>query len=452
VTYKYTHINLTEGFISFIKGHQLIQPAESILLAVSGGVDSVVMSSLFYEAELPFAIAHCNFGLRGQESEEDEEFVRALAQQYKVKFYTTHFDTKAYAKANKLSTQMAARELRYTWFKELCNAYQINKLATAHHANDCLETILFNLTKGTSIAGLHGILPQQEKLIRPLLFASKESLLHYAQAKGLSWREDSSNIQDDYARNLIRHQVIPSLKLINPNLENTTNVTIDRLSQIEKLFNEQLESLRDELFSQQEDICYIAIQKIKQKTWAPVMLWEMLKPFGFNFLQIKSLLHPSVQTGKCIYTNDYQLYVDRTTWILSARKNSIMPSEHIVNEKIKDVNFLDQRLRLQVMLKEKYKITHNSQVAALDLEKLQFPLTIRPWQAGDFFYPLGMLQRKKISDFLIDQKVPLLLKQKVYVLESAGQIAWVIGYRIDDRFKVKEITKQVYELQLTLSN
>lgn len=452
MTYKYTHINLTEEFISFIKDHQLLQPEELVLLAVSGGVDSVVMSSLFHEAKLHFAIAHCNFGLREQESEEDEAFVHTLAQQYQVKFYTTRFDTKAYAKANKLSTQMAARELRYTWFEKLCNTHQINKLATAHHANDCLETILFNLTKGTSIAGLHGILPKQKKIIRPLLFASKEGLLQYAQAKGLSWREDSSNRQEDYARNLIRHQVIPSLKSINPNLESTTNVTIDRLSQVEKFFNEQLKNLREEIFFQQEGIYYITIQKIKEKPWASVVLWELLKPFGFNFLQIKSLLHSSVQIGKSVYTNNYQLYVDRTTWMLTAREQTIMPSEYIISEKIKNVNFLDQNLQLQVILREVYQIIHNNQVAALDLEKLQFPLTIRPWQTGDFFYPLGMLKRKKLSDFLIDQKVPLPLKQKVYVLESKGQIAWVIGYRIDDRFKVKEMTRQVYELQLTSSS
>jgi len=182
------------------------------------------------------------------------------------------------------------------------------------------------------------------------------------------------------------------------------------------------------------------------------VLWELLKPFGFNFLQIKSLLHPSVQIGKSVYTNNYQLYVDRTTWMLTAREQTIMPSEHIISEKIKNVNFLDQNLQLQVILREDYQIIHNNQVAALDLEKLQFPLTIRPWQTGDFFYPLGMLKRKKLSDFLIDQKVPLPLKQKVYVLESKGQIAWIIGYRIDDRFKVKEMTRQVYELQLTSSS
>ena len=448
MTYKYKHINLTEGFISFINDHQLLQSEEPVLLAVSGGIDSVVMSSLFHEAKLNFAIAHCNFGLRGQESEEDETFVRSIAQQYQVAFYTKRFDTKAYAKANKLSTQMAARELRYAWFEELCNTHSINQLATAHHANDCLETILFNLTKGTGIAGLHGILPKQNNLIRPLLFASKENLLQYAQARGLNWREDSSNKQDDYARNLIRHQVIPSLKLINPNLESTTNVTIDRLSQVEKLFNEQLKNLKEEIFFQQEGIYYIIIQKIKEKPWASVVLWELLKPFGFNFLQIKSLLHPSVQTGKSVYTDNYQLYVDRTTWMLTSRKQTIMPSEHIISEEIKNVSFVRQTLQLQTTLRKDYQIIHNNQTAALDLEKLQFPLTIRPWQTGDSFYPLGMLKRKKISDFLIDQKVPLLLKQKVYVLESKGQIAWVIGYRIDNRFKITEATKQVYELKL----
>jgi tRNA(Ile)-lysidine synthase len=448
VTHKYKNINLTEVFISFIKDNQLIQADEQVLLAVSGGVDSVVMSSLFHQAKLNFAIAHCNFGLRGQESEKDEAFVRALAQKYQVAFYTIGFDTKAYAKDNKLSTQMAARELRYAWFRDLCNTYQIHKLATAHHANDCLETILFNLTKGTSIAGLHGILPKQNNLIRPLLFASKENLLQYAKARGLRWREDSSNRDDDYARNLIRNQVIPSLKLINPNLESTTNITIEKLSQVEGLFNERLESLRKKIFYQQEDIYYITIQKIKEKPWAAVALYELLKPFGFNFQQIKSLLRSSTQIGKSVYTSNYQLYVDRATWMLTTREQTIVPIENIISEEIKNVNLLRKTLQLQITPRKNYQIIHNNQVAALDLDKLQFPLTIRPWQTGDSFSPLGMLKRKKISDFLIDQKVPLLHKQKVYVLESKGQIAWIIGYRIDNRFKITETTKQVYELKL----
>lgn len=434
--------------MKFIKEYHLFQSQEVIVLAVSGGIDSVVMVDLFHRANLPFFMAHCNFGLRGAESEEDEAWVRKLAQQYGVEIYVKRLATRAYAQAHQLSIQMAARELRYRWLEELCETHHLSKIATAHHANDVVETLLFNLTKGTGLAGLHGILPRQGRLIRPLLFATKESILAYAQMHNLAWREDSSNAQDDYARNLIRHQVVPVLKSINPQLEATTHVTVARISQIEAFVTEQLASLQEAITRQQDGIIYLAIQAFQKKPWAPAILWEMLKPFGFNFLQIASLWESSHTSGKMVESAMYRIYVDRGTWMLSQRQQPARPFTYTIEQARTYINLPACSLQMRTLPRQQYCLLADKQVATLDLAKLQFPLTIRSWQPGDFFYPLGMQKRKKLSDFLIDCKVPVLTKEKVMVLVSGHDIVWVIGYRIDDRFKVTGATAQVYEIRI----
>ena len=453
--YKYKHINLIGNFKEFIKEQELLLPGDNILLAVSGGVDSVVMSSLFYQANLNFSIAHCNFGLREKASDADEAFVRSLAKKYQVPFYTKRFETKNYAEENKLSIQMAARDLRYQWFQEICNQYLIDKLATAHHTNDCIETLLFNITKGTSLAGLHGILPKQGNIIRPILFTDKESVLMYAKKNALKWREDISNTKNDYARNLIRNAVIPVLKQINQNLEITTNATIERLSQSEKFFQEHLAFLRQEISYQKDKITYFNLEKIKNKPWISVVIWEMVKYFGFNFTQIKHLLQQPTQSGKVIYSSTHQIYVDRSYWMLSNRTEIVDSNKnHQISTNTRTIVLSEESMVCtQIIPKEKYQITNNKNLAALDLDKLQFPLTIRRWKTGDSFYPLGMEKRKKLSDFFIDLKISLFMKQKIWVLVSNdGVIAWVVGHRIDNRFKITLNTHTVYEMQLNTTS
>jgi tRNA(Ile)-lysidine synthase len=448
VLHKDNHTNLLNDFLAFIHQHRLLESNGTTLLAVSGGVDSVVMSHLFYRAQLKFAIAHCNFSLRGKDSDQDEELVRELAQHYQVAYYTKTFDTLTYGQQHSLSIQMAARQLRYPWFEELCNQHQLQQIATAHHHDDVLETLLLNLTKGTGIAGLHGILPHKGKIIRPLLFADKSSLLQYAQSEKLSWREDASNAEDTYARNLIRNQVIPLLKTINPNLSNTSQLTVERLGQVDLLFQEQLATIKQEIFFTKGDTYEINPTLIQHKPWATVVIWELLKPFGFNFPQIKQLLSNQLQSGKKLYSTKYQLYVDRDKWLIIPHLSSQQNSYLIPNQTLKRLETSHYSLQISIILKEIYQIQSNNQVAALDLASLEFPLTIRKWQPGDFFYPLGMRQRKKVSDFLVDAKVPRPYKEQVYVLVRGNKIAWVIGYRIDERFKVKATTQEVYEIGL----
>ncbi len=417
------------------------------LLAVSGGVDSVVMSTLFHQAKLNFAIAHCNFGLRGVVSDQDEAWVRALARRYEVSLYARSFDVPTYARAQGISIQMAARNLRYAWFQELCQKHGFEKVATAHHGNDSLETVLLHLTKGTGIAGLHGILPAQGRYIRPLLFANKTEIINYAQQEKLSWREDNSNHQDDYQRNLIRNQVVPWLKKINPGLEATFMRTLERLTQVETIFNEQVATIRQHIGHHQGADYYLAIHAIQDKPWAPVVAWELLKSFGFNFVQINNLLAHKHPSGTMVKSASHRLYVDRRHWIVAPR---IEPSfqSYTIDATTEHLVVPPHELWCTHIPREQYTIMANKEVAALNKARLRFPLVVRKWQPGDVFYPLGMQQRKKLSDFLIDNKVPIPLKAQVWVVTSGGQIVWILGYRIDDRFKVTANTEQVYEIRL----
>ena len=438
---------MLDVFLSFVFREQLLPKKSPTLLAVSGGVDSVVMSTLFQEAKLSFAIAHCNFGLRGVHADQDEAWVRALAQQYGVYFYARSFDVPNYARSHGISTQMAARRLRYAWFRELCKKQEFEKVATAHHSNDNLETILLHLTKGTGMAGLHGILPARGKYIRPLLFANKDSILRYAKEKRLSWREDDSNQKNTYQRNLIRNQVVPCLKKINPNLDTTFTRTLERLIQVETIFDNQVASIRRKICHYQDTYYYLAIHVIQDKSWAPVVVWELLKSFGFNFVQISNLLTHKHPSGTMVQSTSYQLHVDRRHWIVTPCI-ALDPKYYTIDINTENLAVPPHELQCTHIPKAQYTIVANKEVAALNKAHLRFPLVVRKWRPGDIFYPLGMQQRKKLSDFLIDNKIPVPLKEQVWVLTSGDEIVWVLGHRIDDRFKITACTEQVYEMRI----
>jgi tRNA(Ile)-lysidine synthase len=438
---------MLNAFLSFVLKKQLLPQKGPTLLAVSGGIDSVVMCTLFHQARLSFAVAHCNFGLRGMASDQDEAWVRALARQYNVSFYTHAFEVPTYAQAQGVSIQMAARTLRYAWFQVLCEEHGFEKVATAHHGNDSLETVLLHLTKGTGIAGLHGILPARGKYIRPLLFANKTEILKYAQVARLSWREDHSNHQDNYQRNLIRNQVVPWLKKLNPNLEATFKLTLERLGQVEAVFNEQVATVRQQICRHHGTDYHVAIHAIQDKPWAPVVAWELLKFSGFNFTQISNLLAHKHPSGTMVEAASHQLYVDRGHWIVTpcAKPNS---QSYTIDVTTKSLTIPPHTLHCTHIPRVQYTIVANKEIAALNRAQLQFPLVVRKWQPGDAFYPLGMQQRKKLSDFLIDNKIPVPLKAQVWVVTSGGKIVWILGHRIDHRFKVTTSTQQVYEMRL----
>jgi tRNA(Ile)-lysidine synthase len=441
---------MLDQFLSFINKHNLIQPSQKVLLAVSGGMDSVVMCDLFSKAKIDFVIAHCNFGLRGEESNEDEMFVKKLSIKYKVPFMVTTFQTADFAETEKISTQMAARILRYEWFEKVRKEQNCDYIATAHHQNDVLETVLLNLTKGTGIAGLHGIRIKNEHIIRPLLFAEKETIFDYVVENQIIWREDSSNESNKYQRNLIRNEVVPLLKQINPNLENTMQHTVERIAAVEDIFEQEIEMLRKQITwsdSQAIFVNYKAIQTLSQPV---IKLSELLKPYHFTYQQSQDIFEAfDKESGKTFLSPTHTLVKDRTELVITPKSLQSFVSQVITSD---DEEVIVNNLKLEIGKSfektEDFVVPTVRKIACLDADKVRFPLQLRKWKEGDWFCPLGMNKKKLISDFLIDQKVPLNLKKEVYLLTSNGSIVWVMGMRIDDRFKVTDKTERVVLLKI----
>lgn len=432
-------------FLTFINKQNLIQPSQKVLLAVSGGMDSVVMCDLFSKAKLDFAIAHCNFGLRGEESNEDEMFVKKLSIKYKVPFYVTTFQTADFAENEKISTQMAARILRYEWFEKIRTQHQFDYIATAHHQNDVLETVLLNLTKGTGIAGLHGIRVKKGHIIRPVLFAEKESFFDYVVENQIIWREDSSNESNKYQRNLIRNEVVPLLKQINPNLENTIQQTVERITAVEDIFEQEMEMLRKQITWSDSQAIYVNYKAIQTLSQPVIKLAELLKHYNFNYQQSQDIFEAfDKESGKTFLTPTHNLVKDRTELVITPKNLQAFTSKTIEKNNVV-VEFGDRMLNIGEFteIEEGFVVPTAKKLACLDADKIRFPLQLRKWKEGDWFCPLGMNKKKLISDFLIDQKVPLNLKKEVYLLTSNGSIVWVIGFRIDDRFKVTDKTVKI---------
>ena len=435
------------AFISFLEQHQLTKdPNKAILIAVSGGVDSMVLCHLCHRAKLNFSIAHCNFQLRAEDSIQDALFVEAAAKSYGVPYYMRQFDTKTLAKTRKISIQMAARILRYDFFQELRAHYHLSYLATAHHWDDAVETILLNFIKGTGIRGFQGIRPIQNHTIRPLLFARKEDILRYAQKEKINWREDLSNKTIHYHRNFIRHEIIPRLHHINPSFKETTQQTYNNLSDTYAIYKYALQRVKTQYVLQNHNGITISMENVVHLPAAKTILYEILHPYGFHADQIVKLLNKYPCSGQVLHAKGYSLWTDRTRWIVSPRTTHRQPlpsplpysdSHHMANNSLFVTN---------IYHKKAYTIKPNPWVAALDYDLLKAPLAVRLWEKGDYFYPLGMQQRKKLSDFFIDMKVDRLTKSQTLVVTSQGEIVWIVGYRIDNRFRVTNHTQKVYEI------
>lgn len=436
-------------FLEYVKSNKLLEPQNKTLLAVSGGVDSVVLSHLFARSGFVFAIAHCNFGLRGKDSEEDESFVRQLAKSYGVEFFSSRLDAAGFATQEHISIQMAARELRYAWFADLLKKEGFDYLATGHHRSDTLETVLLNLTRGTGIAGLHGINPKKHNIIRPLLFADKETIKAFAQSENLKWREDVSNIATKYQRNLIRLEVVPLLKKINPEVEKSVEQMAEKVSAVERIFMEKVNEISQKAISYFNEDIYIRKDIIIGLSEPLIILFEILKPFGFNYQQVKDIVHHIQEgsaPGKVFLSAGYLLVVDREFIVISAAGTG-EEEEIEIHENSKEVSAGEFRLYAQVQPALESTVKKDKNIATLDYQTLKFPLRIRSWKQGDWFRPFGMKGKKKLlSDFMIDEKIPLNLKKRVKLLISGEDIVWVIGHRIDDRYKVTDKTATVYKL------
>jgi len=438
---------MIHAFLKNISKNQLCSKDDKILLAVSGGMDSVCLSYLCKEAELSFGIAHCNFKLRGTESDQDEVFVKSLAEQLGVSFYSQAFDTASYAKDHKASIQMAARNLRYEWLEKIRQEGQFTFIATAHHLNDSIETVLYNFSKGCGIRGLHGILSKNQNIIRPILFASRAEIAEYVKAHGIDYREDASNASDKYSRNFIRHQIIPKLKELNPSFEKSTAETIEKIKETEFLFQQIVNQYKEDVVEENIDHSIIHYKKLPDEA-ASTLLFEILNPFGFNSAQIKMMLETDHQSGISFYSDSHILLLDREHFLL---KKNEPPKQVTLNVKENEeaIFIKDKMIVFEKLTSIPSPIPTSPLQAILDFEKLTFPLQIRPWKAGDIFQPIGMNgKHQKIQDFLTHKKLSRFEKEEVHVLESAGQICWVLGMRIDERFKVVDTTKTCFHVQI----
>ena len=467
-------------------------------MAVSGGVDSVVLCHLCHEAKLNFYIAHCNFGLRGEESERDEIFVNELAHQLGVAFLVKRFATKQYAEANKMSIQEAARKLRYDWFGEILEMMKAERgrlnaergtqnaergtrnaergkqnaeggrqntglltaspqlptanavLLTAHHRDDNIETVVMNFFKGTGISGLRGIQAKQGKLIRPLLFASREEILSYAKDKGLSWVHDSSNDETKYTRNFLRHEVLPLIEKVYPDVSNNLADNISRFAETEFLYQEAIAQRKKKLLEIKGNEIHIPVLKLAKSEPLATTVYEIVKDYGFTNRQVDEVIKLlNSESGKYIVSGTHRILHNRK-WLIISPLSAVEANTIVIEETDKEIFFDGKKIHLQFKEVEKFQITADPNIAILDAKEIKFPLLLRKWKQGDYFYPLGMRKKKKLSRFFIDQKLSRNEKEAAWVIESDKKVLWVVGLRIDDRFKITPQTKKI--LQLTISS
>ncbi len=430
-----------KGLTHFIAKNGLFDKDDTVLAAVSGGMDSVLMVHLLKSSGYKFAIAHCNFQLRGAEADADQAFCQQLARQFDVPFYTVKFDTKQHAATNKISIQMAARELRYQWFETLRQQHNYAAVALAHHQNDTIETILLNLVRGTGIAGLHGILPKNGYLVRPLLFLSRQEIEKLVNEHSLPYVEDSSNASTKYARNKLRHDVIPKLQELNPSLEKTFENNLQHFRDLETLLEVTLAELRQRVLITDDDGIYLKIDAVKALNPQRLLLFKLLQAYGFNETTIDDVISVlDKHAGRTFESETHRLVLDRDKLIIAPKSKAAGPVININDGDYKLTLLHDEALLI---------VKDNPMVVSVDTDKLIYPLQLRAWQQSDSFHPLGMKTRKKISDFFISLKIPLHKKSEIPLLVNGnGEIIWVGSYRLNDRYKVTENTKKVTIFEL----
>ena len=428
------HINANFGFLKDKK----------LLLAISGGMDSMVLVHLFQKLNLNFALAHCNFQLRGAESDGDENFVAAYAKLNNIACFITKFDTSNYSKENKLSTQVAARNLRYNWFNEILEQEKFDYIVTAHHADDVAETFMINLSRGTGLDGLTGIPSQNGNIIRPMLPFSRKEIENYVLENKLKWREDSSNASDKYLRNKIRHHIIPVFKEINESFLQSFQNTLEHLNQEQSLINDAVQMVYEKVVSEENQQLKINISALLHYKNHKAYLYQWLNKYGFSaWNDVYNLIE--AQSGKQILSEKYILLKDRDFLILSKKEKTNF-EEIVIHSITEKPNF-----PLKLTLCNQSDISNQMKnVIFVDENKIQFPLTIRKWKEGDYFYPTGMQGKKKVSKYFKDEKFTLFQKQDAWILESNNQIVWIIGHRADERFKVENTTQTI--IQITYNN
>jgi tRNA(Ile)-lysidine synthase len=427
------------------------------LLAVSGGIDSIVMADLFYKARLDFSIAHCNFKLRKEESDRDENFVTILSKQYGKQIFVSRFETENYAAEKKLSIQEAARELRYKWFAQLQQTESSTAkhpvfLSTAHNADDNIETSLMFFLRGSGIHGLTGIkeYDKERKIIRPLLFATREDILMYAKENNLDWVEDSSNATEKYTRNFLRNKLIPSIKDFFPDLKNNIADNIDRYKEVEELYNYSIHQYKKNLLEYKGSEIHIPVLKLQKTKPLNTIIWEIIKEYNFHAQQINELKKLFAAHNSSFIQSSTHRIIKNRNWLIIVPNETKEASYILIEKENDEVQYAQGTLKIEKHQLLNYTLQTSNSIAQLDAKHIEFPLLLRKWKQGDYFYPLGMNNKKKLNRFFIDQKLSSTQKEKVWVLESNKKILWVVGYRIDDRFKICSTTKEV--LRITIAD
>ena len=462
-------MNLLQRFQDFIKQNDLFHPKDKLLLAVSGGVDSIVLCELCKQAGYDFIMAHCNFRLRGKESERDKEFVAALAKNYGVEFFLKEFDTEKYAEEHKLSIQEAARALRYSWFAEVTgnrqwamgkeklpagdNDYPLpiaDCLLTAHHADDNIETLLMNFCRGTGLNGLTGIpVAATSKLCRPLIGFWKEELIEFAKQNKLQFVEDSSNASSKYARNLFRNEIIPLISKAYPQARENLRDNINRFKEIKELYNLSVKEFKKKLLKAKGNEIHVPIKQLMAYRNRAI-IFEIISDFGFFEKHIDEVIKlTESENGKYIQSPDASTRIIKfRNWLIISTDQPVVSDTIVIEEGTKNVQCSMFNVQFSISEASDFKLQTSNLIACLDADLIGFPLILRHWKQGDYFYPLGMKKKKKLARFFIDQKLSKTEKEKTWVLEMNKKIIWVVGMRIDDRFKITDKTKKMLRVSL----
>jgi tRNA(Ile)-lysidine synthase len=442
---------LNQSFLDYLNHQCGIERQEKLLVAVSGGADSMALLRLLSANGFAIEAAHVNFSLRGLESDGDEQLVIDFCGKLGVPLHVTRFDTKSIAKATGKSIEMAARDLRYHWFAELIEKHGFAGVAVGHHANDSIETFFINLLRGTGVHGLTGIKPRNGNVVRPLLFASRNDILDYCRVHDVPWRTDSSNLSPDHVRNRIRNEIMPLLMAINPSFEQTMLANTNRLGQLEALVSDMVEQSKESMVAEADGMTLIPIKLLKAHRHKSLLLFELLNDKGFNPSQIEDVLAGlDGIAGKQYLSASHRVVRDRDNLIVAPRHNALNEEFYVEG----DQTYIDVPVSLSLRHFERNDDFLFSKIPTcvhFDADRVDFPLTIRQWRQGDVFMPLGMSNFKKLSDFYIDNKFSLVEKEKTWLLLSGDDIIWVIGHRLDDRYKVTPRTKRILEIVVGLS-
>lgn len=432
----------------FIDSNQLLIDNDRILVGVSGGADSVVLLHILLKLGFECVVAHCNFHLRGEESMRDELFVEKLAEKYKLIYKKTDFDTVRFAKSNKISIEMAAREMRYAWFKKLAPENKCQTIATAHHTDDSIETLLLNMIRGTGLKGLTGIEPRNGDIVRPVLCCTRSEIEQYAQKNKLEYITDSTNLANEYSRNKIRNLILPMMADINPSVKQSLAENISRFRGSWKIYSEKIAEIEAHITFNKENQTFVDIDKLKSQSDPKTILFEILQKYQFNSDVISNIFEAlDKSSGKRYYSDTHRLLKDREHLIV----DEIEPNntlEFSIDESTKSISIPINLSLNKKARNEDFIISKKSDKIHIDADKIKFPLTLRKWKKGDSFHPFGMKESKKLSDFFINEKINRNQKENIWLLVSDNKIVWIIGLRMDERFRITEKTKNILEISL----